>query len=176
MVRGLIRLLGVGTSLVGMLGVSVFPSREAQAAAIPRCHTGGLYIALIPNSGQGATGHLDVVFSVRSLTQQSCYLEGYPGIQLINAGGHYISTHVQWGTGFFFTNRPKEYVVLKTGRVAYFDLGWTHLPSPGQSCPTSKYLLVTPPDERTPIAVPATLQQICGGIVDASPISTSDAP
>jgi len=176
MVRGLMRLLGVGAVLLGTLGASVIPSQEARAAAIPRCHTGGLYIALVPNSGQGATGHLDVVFSVRSLTQQPCFLYGYPGIQLINASGHVIVTHVLWGTGFFFTNRPKEQVVLKTGQIAYFDVGWTHLPTPGQSCPTSAYLLITPPDEWTPIVVPATLQQICGGVVSASPISTSSAP
>lgn len=174
--RGLVRTLIAGAILSGTFAASHFPAREARATATPRCHTGGLYIALIPHSGQGATGHLDVVFSVKSLTQQPCYLYGYPGIQLINSGGKNIVTHVQWGTGFFFINRPKEYVVLKTGQVAYFDVGWTHFPTPGQSCPDTRYLLVTPPDEHTPIAVAATLKQICGGIVSASPISTSNAP
>ncbi|HEY8285813.1 MAG TPA: DUF4232 domain-containing protein [Chloroflexota bacterium] len=177
MIQRLMRVLGTGTLLLGTVGATVLPSHaDPRAAAIPRCQPGELYIALVPHDGQGATGHLDVVFSVTSVAQASCYLYGYPGIQLINAGGQDIGTHLTWGGGFFFANRPKRYVVLATGKTAYFALGWTHLPTPGQSCPTTKYLLVTPPDGYTPVVVPATLQQVCGGAISASPITTSSAP
>lgn len=177
MLQGVARILGAGMLLLGTLGATALPSRAAsRAAAIPRCQSGALYIALVPHDGQGATGHLDVVFSVTSVAQTSCYLEGYPGIQLINASGHNIATHLTWGGGFFFANRPKQYVVLGTGKSAYFALGWTHFPSPGQSCPTTKYLLVTPPDDYNPIVVSAVIRQVCGGNVSASPITTSSAP
>ncbi len=177
MLQRLLRILGAGTLVLGTLGATAFPGHAAsRAAAIPRCLSGALYIALVPKDGQGATGHLDVVFSVTSVAQASCYLEGYPGIQLINASGKYIATHLTWGGGFFFANRPKQYVVIGTGKTAYFALGWTHFPSPGQRCPTTKYLLVTPPDDHNPIVVSAVIQQICGGNVSASPITTSSAP
>ena len=173
--KSIIRALSVGTVLLGTLGASALPGRAfTEAAAIPRCHTGRLYIAQVPHAGQGAAGHVEVMFSVTSLAQQACYLEGYPGIQLIDASGRDIATHLQWGG--VFSNRPKQYVVLKTGQIAYFDLGWLHIPTPGQSCPTASYLLVTPSDERTPIAVAGNLQRVCGGKLSSSPIIASSAP
>jgi hypothetical protein len=177
MKHGLIRVLGMGALLLGTLGAAALPGQAGTlAAATPRCHTGRLYIAEVPHDGQGATGHLDQVFSITSLAQHSCYLYGYPGVQLVDASGHDIATHVTWTGGFFFANRHKEYVVLKSGQTAYFALGWTHFPTPGQRCPNVKYLLVTPPDATSTIAVVTDLQMVCGGNISASPVTTSSAP
>lgn len=164
------RILGLGALIIGTLGAAALPSRAAPAASTPRCHTGRLYIAPVPNSGQGAMGHVSLVFSVKSLAQHACYLYGFPGMQMVDAGGHDIATRVQWGHGYAYTNQPKAYITLKTGQAAYFNIIWTHFPTPGQSCPTASYLLVTPPDETTTIAVPVSLQQVCGGKLTTSPI------
>lgn len=172
--HALSRILGIGTLLAGAFGASALPGHAAAPeATTPRCHTGRLYIAPVPNSGQAGMGHVGLVFSVKSLTQQACYLDGYPGMQLVDANGHNIATRLRWGGGYLFGNRSKQYVVLKTGQTAYFDLEWDHFPTGNERCPTASYLLVTPPDERTAIAVAVSVQQVCGGAITTTPIIVS---
>ncbi|HWE62124.1 MAG TPA: DUF4232 domain-containing protein [Chloroflexota bacterium] len=166
-------ILGVGAVFLSMLGAPALAGRAAPAAATPRCHTGRLYIAPVPNSGQGGVGHLGLVFKVTSLAQNPCYMYGYPGAQLVDANAHDIPTVLQWGHGYLFGNPPKQHVTLQTGASAYFKLEWVHFPTPGQACPTAGYLLVTPPDERTTIVVPVSLQDVCGGRIVTTPIVSS---
>jgi hypothetical protein len=64
-------------------------------------------------------------------------------------------------------------VTLATGRSAYFGLEWVHFPSPGQTCVSASYLLVTPPDERTTVVVPVALGDVCGGRLTATPVLAS---
>jgi hypothetical protein len=167
----LARILGLGTVLMGVLSAATLPSRAAAPdASIPRCPSGRLYIAPVPKSGQGGVGHVGLVFSVKSLAQQPCYLEGYPGLQMVDASGHNIATRLRWGGGYLFGNQPKRSITLTTGQVATFDLEWVHIPTGNQNCPTASYLLVTPPDETAAIAVAVSLQQVCGGALTASPV------
>jgi hypothetical protein len=175
--HALSRILGLGSLLLVALGTArLSAGSSAHAATTPRCHSGRLYIAPVPNSEQGGLGHVGLQFSVKSLTQQACYLEGYPGMQMVDANGHDIATRLRWGNGYLFGNQTKQYVVLKTGQAAYFDVEWVHFPTGNQSCPTASYLLVTPPDERTTIAVPVSLQDVCGGALTTSPVVASPAP
>jgi hypothetical protein len=160
----------IGALLLGMLGASALPGRAAQAVSSPRCHTGRLFIAPVANSGQAGVGHNGLTFRIKSLTQQTCYMEGYPGMLLVDANAHDIATHVQWGNGYLFGNPARQQVMLKTGQSAYFGLEWVINPTPGQSCPNARYLLVTPPDETTTVVVAASLRQICGGKVTTTPI------
>jgi len=64
--------------------------------------------------------------------------------------------------------------VLHPRDYAYFVLEYTDVPSPGDVCPASSYLQVTPPDETTSITIAATLSP-CGGRMTASPVLASHA-
>ena len=170
----LARPLTLGLALLASLGVPALaaPAQPAAAtrAAPDRCHTGRLVVNLVPGSGDAGVGHVGFTFRVTSLAQQPCTLFGYPGALLLGADGREIRTTLQWGSGYLFGNLPRQLVTLKTGAAAYFKLEWVHIPSTGQSCPDAAYLLVTPPDERTPIAVPAQMLRVCGGKLVATPL------
>lgn len=157
-----------------VLGATVLPaarSQSAGASALPRCASSTLYISPVKNSGQGAMGHVSFVLSIRSFAQHTCYLQGFPGAQLIDARARFLPTHLQWGSGYLFGIKTKPLVSLQTGGYAYFALEWDHIPTGNEACPVATTLLVTPPDETVSVVVPlATGIDACGGRLTATPV------
>ena len=171
--KRIVQTILVGAALLGSLslpagaGHATAAGGHATSVGIDRCHTGRLYISA--GTGDAGMGHAGEVFRVRSLAQQPCTLFGYPGAQLVDANGHDLPTRLQWGKGYLFGDPKPQTVVLKTGGSAYFKLEWAHIPNAGESCPTAGYLLITPPDERTTIAI-ATPIDACGGRLTTTPM------
>lgn len=169
--------LGLVAALAGLgsLGRAGLAHAAPRAAAfIERCHTGRIYIS--PIGGQGAAGHLSVTFRLRSLADQPCAIYGYPGMQMLTSKGHPLPTYLRWGgTTYLISHLRPQRVILSPGASAYFSFDYEDNPTPGETCPKASYLLVTPPNEYTPIVVPIRDFAPCGGHVNASPVVSSRA-
>ena len=120
----------------------------------------------------GATGHIAMQLRFHNRSMRACSLYGYPGFQLLDARGKALPTHAVWATGYFFAALPKHSVTLVPEGKAYFVIEWTHVPTPGQACPTARGLRVTPPNAFTSIQVSGGSISIdaCGGIVTSTPV------
>ena len=143
------------------------PSRPA---AVARCQTGQLAIA--PDYGEGGVGHLSIIFLIHNRSGRTCALYGYPGAQLLNGSGQPLPTRLTWGSGYLNGNPPRRLVLLAPGTDAYVALEWTHIPTPGQSCPTASFVRITPPNASGSTIVWAGQGGIdaCGGALTASPV------
>jgi hypothetical protein len=129
-----------------------------------------------PIAGQGATGHIWEMFRIHELLPGSCTLFGYPGALLLDRQFYSLPTHVTRGP--FPQGGPgPTLVTLSRSRDAYFVVGWTHLPTPGQKCPTARYVMITAPNDRLPVVAYAGTGDgqggidACGGNLTMSPVA-----
>ena len=167
-----IRPLVAGAALLAGVILPAYGSRAAgtPAEAASTCPADRLSIAPVPGASNGGVGHLGFELSIRSLAQQTCVLYGYPGAQLVGANGHDLSTTLKWGGGYLYGTPLKRMVSLKTGATAYFAIEWVDNPTPGQTCPTAQYLLITPPNDRNTVVVPNVGIRACGGALTATAV------
>lgn len=125
----------------------------------------------------GAAGTIEVTFGLRNSSSATCDLTGFAGAQMLDASGKAITTHVVRGGGYSFTNFPAAKVSLAPGDTAYFNAGYSDVPTAGEtSCPTSAQIEVTPPNDYTQL-VTAFQATVCnGGTLTFSPVFGSGSP
>jgi hypothetical protein len=74
---------------------------------------------------QGATGHLELTFSLRNASKRTCRVGGYPAARLLDATGRRLPMTVQRGHGFFpDTLRAPRSITLAPGARARFGLSF----------------------------------------------------
>ncbi len=146
--------------------ITASPARTFGAAL--RCHTGCLYVTV--SGTNGALGHIAVTLRFRSIAPALCSFYGFPGLQLVSATGQDMATRVLWGTGSQLPNVPTKTILVKPGAAAYATFMYADVPTGSEACPAVGYYLVTPPDERTSVAVPANGATPCGGRISITPI------
>ena len=117
----------------------------ARAPAAPTCQASQLAVA--QGLSSGATGHIGIELRFRNVSAHSCTMKGYTTVVLLDGSRRPLLTVLHWGPGGFFNNfnRPVRLVTLAPGGKAYLAMGWTHIPSPGQTCPLAPNLLILPP-------------------------------
>ena len=135
----------------------------ARAAAAKRCSSSQLRVKL--GSSEGALGHIGQVVSFVNTSASTCTLDGYPGLQMLDASGSTVHTHLHHGIAYTVPPVPRRLVVVKPGASASFDLGYDDSTGYGRKqCPTSARVEITPPDA-TPITVRWRIQPYGGGSV-----------
>lgn len=170
----------VGTAAVVVALISVWasgavrPTAGTALAASGRCANYQLLVTAV--SGNGAMGHISEMFRIHDLLPGSCTLYGYPGALLLDRAFFSLPTHVTrapWPAG----GPGPATVTLSAGHDAYFVLGWVHFPTPGQTCPTAHYVMITPPNDRLPVVTYAGNSSgmggidACGGKLTVSPVA-----
>lgn len=141
----------------------------STTAGIRRC--AGNLLAAYPSGSDAGLGHEGTMFRIHNMGSTACSLRGYPSVRLVDARGGVLATHVQRGPGYLSGNPPVSDAVLVPGGNAYFVLEWDHMPGPGQSCPTSRRLLITmPKGGATRSSFGPGGAQACGGYVHITPI------
>jgi hypothetical protein len=150
----------------------------ARAPAAPTCQASQL--AAAQGLSSGATGHIGIELRFRNVSAHPCTLKGYTTIVLLDGARRPLLTVLHWGPGGFFNNfnRPVRLVTLAPGGYAYLAVGWTHIPSPGQTCPLAPNLLILPPGASSALllavghSAPPAYGPIdaCGGQLAVSPI------
>jgi len=160
--------------VVGGLALGGFdPAARASAAApIPGGTCEAQQLWMVPEGASAGAGQVGVMYRFYNHSSSTCTLYGYPGGLLLNDARQALPTHVHWGPGYLSGNLPKRLVELQPGASAYFVIEWAHIPATGQSCPTSRFLAITPPNTRASLTIPATIEA-CGGNLTASPMEPS---
>jgi hypothetical protein len=139
------------------------------AAGAAACAAGAL--AITEAGSQGAAGTLEVTFALRNTSTTSCPMNGFPGAQMLGSSGTQIPTHVVRAGNYPFTDFPPSPVVLTAGSTAYFNLGYSDVPTGGETtCPTAAQLEVTPPNAVDHDVVPVQFVVCNAGTLTVSPV------
>jgi Protein of unknown function (DUF4232) len=124
----------------------------SRAPTAPTCQAAQLAIA--QDASSGATGHIGIELRLHNVSRQPCTLKGYATVVLLDGSRRPLLTVLHWGPGGFFNfNRPVRLVTLARGGNAYLAMGWTHIPTPGQTCPLAPNLLILPPGASSALLV-----------------------
>jgi hypothetical protein len=133
-------LLAVAVAAVG-LSVAVAP---ADAAPVPQCKGALLKVSHgMPDAGMG---HGFLVLRFRNISQRTCALRGYPGLDALRRNGTVLvhakrTLHGQTGA------RRVSTVVLRPNHVASASVEWLNFnPTTAGSCATSHSIATTPPN------------------------------
>ena len=98
-------------------------------------------------------------------------LGGYPGLQLLASGGATLPTTVVRKGNYSFTAMAPTTVTLTKGQAAYFNIGYSDVPTGSETtCPSSASLEVTPPNAFDHLTVSATLAPCGNGTMAVSPV------
>lgn len=116
-----------------------------SATGLPTCQTSHLLLTFI--RGGVATGHASGLYSLTNTSASPCALDGYPTLQLLDARGLPITTHLNKTTSAFtFQANPPQALPLGVGQSAYFRTDFGDAPQPGVTCVTGvAAMIVTPP-------------------------------
>jgi hypothetical protein len=111
-------------------------------------------------------GHIgDDGISFKNVSTTSCTMKGYPNLQMLDAAGNRITTHLNKGTSYTVQAMPEELITLLPGGEAMFDLGYSD--STGYEnlkCPTSVQQEITPPGSYKPIIVNWSMDPYGGSV------------
>jgi hypothetical protein len=171
--------VGVRRALYRYAGVtSDATSGQARARSLvfrtstaPTCQA--TQLAIVQDRSSGATGHIGIELRLHNVSKQQCSLKGYATVVLLDGSHRPLLTVLRWGPGGFFNfNRPVRLVTLAPGGNAYLAMGWTHIPTPGQTCPPAPNLLILPPRASSALVVSMGHGGVdaCGGQLSVSAV------
>ncbi len=120
---------------------------SAGGTSLPRCHTADLHVYLLPTGAAAGSYALDIAFQNR--TRHACFVYGYPGLGLQDAHHRVMPSRVTWGSSIARRDPGRRRVVLRPGRAAFASLSASDVPVGDEHCRSSRWLEVTPPDERS---------------------------
>jgi Protein of unknown function (DUF4232) len=104
-------------------------------------------------------------------------MNGFPGAVLLGASGTQLPTTVVRAGSPSFTNFPATQVTLGPGATAYFNLGYSDVPTGSEtSCEMATQLQIKPPDASTFQVVAASLSVCNHGTLTVSPVFGSGSP
>ena len=140
------RKLLVGTAAAAALaaGVAGGVAAPAGAAAVPSCK--GALIALSHSHTQGATGHGNVILRFKNISQSTCSLRGYPGVDALGPHGGVLKHAQRTLHGFTGGTSAVRTIVLHSFQTASADLEWMNFGANARSCRFSASIAVTPPN------------------------------
>ncbi|MFE9608499.1 DUF4232 domain-containing protein [Streptomyces sp. NPDC006012] len=157
-------------SAVALVGIAAGAS---QAATRPGwADTSSLSVrvhSLNPGAGQH---YASVVLTNK--THKTIRTQGYVGLQLLNAHGKNVTTHVVRDRG------NAALITLKPGQSAYTRLHWAAVPGDGEPTKAEKNptkIEVTPPDSRHHLTTAWKLGDVLQkGRIDVTPLAKGTGP
>jgi hypothetical protein len=109
--------------------------------------------------------------ALKSTSASPCVLSGYPGMQLLDSAGNSLPTNVVRKGNYSFTAIPPTTVTLTTGQTAYFNLGYSDVPTGNETtCPASTSVEITPPNDTTHLVVTVNFAPCGAGTMVVSPV------
>ena len=144
-------------------------STTTTTAGPQQCTTTVLNASIYGSSG--AAGTIEITVALTSSSSTPCVLVGYTGLQLLNAASANIPTTVVRGGSYSFTSMTPTTLSLSNGQTAYFNMGFSDVPSgSATSCPISTSLEITPPNAYNFLTIPAQLGPCNNGTIAVSPV------
>ena len=109
----------------------------------PRCYIGDLSAGF--HGSQMEMGSRGFLLTLTNISNHSCTLYGYPGLELLNARLQPLPTKTLWGMTNFDRNQVKSLIVLSPGETASADISFGVYGTPANSV-LATYMEVTPPN------------------------------
>jgi Protein of unknown function (DUF4232) len=109
----------------------------------PRCYIGDLSAGF--HGYQIQMGSRGYILTLTNISNHSCTLYGYPGLQLLNARMQPLPTATLWGSSAFDRDPGRSLIVLSPGETASADISYGVYGTPANSV-LAYYLEVTPPN------------------------------
>jgi hypothetical protein len=139
-------------------------STSTTSASTSRCHTSQLGATV--GQSQGAAGSTYVSVALTNDSSTTCTLHGYPGVSLLDAGGHQIGAPATRATG------PAAVVTLHPNQVASTTVHTLNAGvAPGGCRPPSASVKIYPPDELDSLTAPGSIT-ICGNTFTVTPMAS----
>jgi Domain of unknown function (DUF4232) len=158
----------VAAVAVGAAGAAAAHASAGSAAATtPRCRLSQLSLAQPKMDGAAGTIRLRFVFT--NTSSSTCKLFGFPGMQMLNKNHNPIPTHVHRGTGHNVPPEPETNVVMTPGQHGSFYAGYSDVPNGTNTCRTSAFTEVTPPNDFNHFTLKLAITT-CGGNITVSPV------
>ena len=140
-------------------------SVPTPTTGVTTCRTTQLTLAY--DSEQNGLSNFANLYRLTNTSQQTCTMDGYPGLQLLDANQQPMTITVsQQTSAYLYTNQQPQQVTLAPGASGYFMLEWNAGPN---SCPGATFVVVTPPDNQNNLRL-ADMVDVCTGSVIVSPI------
>ncbi|MGO8950688.1 MAG: DUF4232 domain-containing protein [Ktedonobacterales bacterium] len=144
------------------------PSDTATGTGATNCQATQLTVAF--QSQQSGLSNFANIYSLQNISQQTCTLDGYPGVQLLDASQQPVAvTFSQQTTAYLFNSQNPQLVTLAHGASGYFIVEWDAAINGSGNCPGAAFVLVTPPGDQVSFRI-ASMVPVCTGSVIVSPI------
>jgi Protein of unknown function (DUF4232) len=157
----------VAVCAIGAVGAAAAHASAGAAATTPRCRLHQLSLAQPRMNGAAGTIRLRFVFT--NTSSSTCKLFGFPGMQMLNKSRNAIPTHVHRGTGHNVPPEPENDVIMTPGQHGSFYAGYSDVPTGSQTCRTSAFVEVTPPNDFNHFTQKLAITA-CGGNITVSPV------
>ena len=139
------------------------------------CATANLTAAIYGSSG--AAGTIETTVALKNNLSTGCTLSGYPGLGMTGSNGASLTTTVVRKGNYGFTAMGPTTVTLAGGQQAFFNMGYSDVPTgSATSCPTAANLVITPPNSYTSMTIPAQLAPCNNGTITVSPVFLASSP
>jgi len=139
-------LAGSLAAVLAAIGLAV-AAAPADAASVPQCK--GALLRITHGMPDAGMGHGFLVLRFRNISQRTCSLRGYPGLDALRRNGTVLAhakrtLHGQTGASRVST------IVLQPNRVASASVQWYNFnPTTGGACAFSAKIAVTPANTST---------------------------
>ena len=127
------------------------PTSTSSPSSSTACTAADLALSFL--GGQGATGHGELGFELRNISNSTCHTYGYPGVQFLDRAGKALPTDSTRTTQDFFGSVPEKKLEVAPGQSVSFRLGVTHGAASPAGCTTAYGLQVIPPDDTATLHV-----------------------
>jgi hypothetical protein len=145
------------------------------ASGTAGCTSANLTASVYGSSG--AAGTIETTIALKNNVSTSCTFGGYPGLGMTGANGASLTTTVVRKGSYSFTAMAPTTVTLTPGQSAYFNMGYSDVPTgSATSCPAAANLVITPPNSYTSLTIPAQLTPCNNGTITVSPVFLASSP
>jgi hypothetical protein len=143
-------------------------TESPTATAVTNCQTTQLTLGM--QSQQSGASNFANIYRLKNTSQQTCTLEGYPGVQLLNSSQQSLTIGVSRQTSaYLYNNQQPQLVTVAPAASAYFILEWNAGVNGSGNCPGAAFVLVTPPGNQYNLRI-SSVVDVCTGSVIVSPI------
>lgn len=154
---------------------TVVTTTPTTSTTVPGC-TGSNYVLSLLGT-EGAAGTNELTLGFHNTSSATCSLSGYPGLQLLDSAGADIATTTVRGGSYSFTNFVAANVSVGPSATAYFNVGYSDVPTGGESaCPTATTLQAIAPNTTTPLTVKGSFNVCNNGTLTVSPVFGPGSP
>jgi Protein of unknown function (DUF4232) len=151
-----------GTSVPPTSAAGTAPTSSAAVAS--GCLATQLSVQI--GEASGAAGSVGYTNDFKNVSNTTCTLYGYPGLQMLNASGQPISTDVIRATSVTVPYVPEKLVTLVPGAKADFDMGFAAATGyENADCPTSTRVEFTAPNDFQSLIVALAIRPYGGADV-----------